>query len=134
MNGPRLWLTTGALCGLATVTLGAFGAHALRDLVAAERLVNWGTATDYLGLHAVAILVCGLWLLIRPDDRILHWAAGAFFVGILVFSGSLFALVLTGERALGMVTPIGGLLLISGWALLAIAAWRIPRGPGPGPA
>ncbi|HSO82577.1 DUF423 domain-containing protein [Thiocapsa sp.] len=122
MNRPRLWLTTGAACGFVTVALGAFGAHGLRDLVSPERLANWATATDYLGLHAIAILACGLWLLQRPDDRLVHRAAGAFLVGILLFSGSLFALVLTNQRAIGMITPMGGLLLLAGWGLLVAGA------------
>ncbi|WP_296810167.1 DUF423 domain-containing protein [Thiocapsa sp.] len=122
MNRASVWLTTGAACGFVTVALGAFGAHGLRALVSAERLANWATATDYLGLHALAILTCGLWLLQRPDDRLVHWAAGAFLVGILLFSGSLFALVLTDQRAIGMITPIGGVLLLAGWALLVAGA------------
>ncbi len=124
MNRPRIWLTTGAVCGFVTVALGAFGAHGLRDLVSPERLANWATATDYLGLHALAILACGLWLLQRPDDGLVHRAAGAFLVGILLFSGSLFVLVLTDQRAIGMITPIGGVLLLAGWALLVVGAWR----------
>jgi uncharacterized membrane protein YgdD (TMEM256/DUF423 family) len=122
MNRPRFWLTTGATCGFVAVALGAFGAHGLRDLVSPERLANWATATDYLGLHALAILACGLWLLQRPDDGLAHRAAGAFLLGILLFSGSLFVLVLTDQRAVGMITPIGGLLLLAGWALLVAGA------------
>ena len=122
MNRPRFWLTTGAVCGFVTVALGAFGAHGLRDLVSPERLANWATATDYLGLHALAILACGLWLLQRPDDGLVHRAAGAFLVGILLFSGSLFVLVLTDQRAIGIITPIGGVLLLVGWALLVVGA------------
>ncbi len=129
MNRARFWLTTGAACGFVTVALGAFGAHGLRGLVSADLLANWGTATDYLGLHALAILACGLWLLHRPEDRWVRRAAGALIFGILLFSGSLYAMVLTGERALGMVTPIGGLFLLLGWALLAFSAWRIPEHP-----
>ncbi|NCA73216.1 MAG: DUF423 domain-containing protein [Sphingobacteriia bacterium] len=122
MSRPRLWLTTGAACGFVAVALGAFGAHGLRDLVSPERLANWATATDYLGLHALAILVCGLWLLQRPADGLVHRAAAAFLVGILLFSGSLFVLVLTDQRAIGMITPIGGVLLLVGWALLVAGA------------
>ncbi|UHD18507.1 DUF423 domain-containing protein [Thiocapsa bogorovii] len=128
MNRPGVWLTTGAACGFLTVALGAFGAHGLRGLVSVGRLANWATATQYLGLHALAILACGLWLLQRPDDRLVHRAAAAFLVGVLLFSGSLFALVLTDQRAIGMVTPIGGLLLLAGWALLVAGAWRVRRG------
>jgi uncharacterized membrane protein YgdD (TMEM256/DUF423 family) len=128
MNRPGVWLTAGAACGFVTVALGAFGAHGLRGLVSAERLANWATATDYLGLHALAILACGLWLLQRPDDRLVHRAAGAFLIGILLFSGSLFVLVLTDQRAIGMITPIGGLLLLAGWTLLVAAARGVRAG------
>lgn len=130
MNRSKFWLTTGALCGFFTVALGAFGAHGLRGLVSADLLANWSTATDYLGLHALAILACGLWLLQRPEDHWVHRAAFALLPGILLFSGSLYAMVLTGQRALGMVTPIGGLLLLVGWALLVYGAWRLPKHPG----
>jgi uncharacterized membrane protein YgdD (TMEM256/DUF423 family) len=125
MDRPRLWLTIGATCGLVTVALGAFGAHGLRGHVSPDLLANWGTATDYLGLHAIAILACGLWLLQRPADRLVHRAAVAFLVGILLFSGSLYAMALTGQRSLGMITPIGGLLMLAGWSLLIAGAWRI---------
>lgn len=128
MNRSRLWLSTGALLGLAAVALGAFGAHALRPHVSADLLAVWGTATDYLALHAVTILICGLWLLQRPAAPHVHFAGWAFVVGVLLFSGSLCAMVLTGVRGLGMVTPIGGVILLAGWVLLAAAAWRA-RGP-----
>lgn len=129
MNRAGFWLTTGALCGFVTVALGAFGAHGLRGSVSVDLLANWGTATDYLGLHGLAILACGLWLLHRSEDRWVGRAAVAFLLGIALFSGSLYAMVLTGQRALGMVTPIGGLLLLAGWALLAYGAWRLPGHP-----
>jgi uncharacterized membrane protein YgdD (TMEM256/DUF423 family) len=120
----RLWLTLGAIFGLLTVSLGAFGAHGLRARVAADLLVTWGTAADYLGLHAFALLTCGLLLLHRPGSGLVGAAAWCFAIGGLVFSGSLFALVLTGVRGLGAITPFGGTLLIVGWGLLAAGAWR----------
>jgi len=120
----RLTLALGALYGLLAVALGAFGAHGLADRVAAERLVTWGTGADYLGLHALALLAVGALLALRPGSRLLALAAACFALGTLVFSGSLFALVLTGERWWGAITPLGGLTLIAAWALLALGAWR----------
>jgi len=122
----RIWLTLGAVWGLLTVALGAFGAHGLRGRVADDLLVTWGTGVDYLGMHALALLACGLLALHIPGSRLIGAAAWCFVVGSLLFSGSLFALVLTGMRGLGAVTPFGGTLLIAGWALLGIGAWRNP--------
>ena len=123
-NRARLWLTLGALCGLLTVALGAFGAHGLKGRIAPELLANWGTAADYLGLHALAILACGLFLLQRPTARLVQAAALALLVGVALFSGSLFLMALTGARWLGMITPFGGVSLLLGWALLALGGWR----------
>jgi uncharacterized membrane protein YgdD (TMEM256/DUF423 family) len=129
MNKARLWLAVGALLGFATVALGAFGAHGLRGLVDDGGLANWRTAADYLGLHALAILACGLWLIQRPNARLVPWAASALFAGVLLFSGSLFALVLSGQRVLAMVTPLGGLTMLVGWGLLVIAGARLHTRP-----
>jgi uncharacterized membrane protein YgdD (TMEM256/DUF423 family) len=120
----RLALTLGAIYGLLAVALGAFGAHGLAVRVPAERLATWSTGADYLGLHALALLAVGALLALRPDARLLVLAAVCLAAGALVFSGSLFVLVLSGERWWGGVTPFGGLTLIAGWALLAIGVWR----------
>lgn len=126
MNRASLWLTVGALCGLLTVALGAFGAHGLKARVDPALLMNWRTGADYLGLHALAILACGLVLLQRPETGLIALAAAAFLLGVCLFSGSLFAMTLTGLRQLGMITPIGGFMLILGWALLALGVARLP--------
>ncbi len=124
MKSVRWWLVVGALCGLLRVTLGAFGAHVIKGQVAPDLLANWVTASDYLGMHGLAILICGLFLLQRPAARLAHFAAWAFLAGSILFSGSLYLMVLSGERLLGAITPVGGIALIVGWVLLAIAAWR----------
>lgn len=126
----RQWLTLGAVGGLLTVTIGAFGAHGLKGRVAPDLLANWGTGAEYLGLHALAILACGLLLLQRPAAGLVHAAAWAFLVGSTLFSGSLFLMTLSGECWLGAVTPLGGLALIAGWALLAVGAWRTTSDAG----
>lgn len=125
MSPASLWMTLGAVGGLLTVALGAFGAHGLKGRVDPALLANWQTAADYLGLHALAILACGLTLLHRPEAGLVNWAGWAFLVGVCLFSGSLFAMTLTGLRQLGMITPIGGVLLILAWALLAVGAARL---------
>ena len=125
MSPASLWMTLGAVGGLLTVALGAFGAHGLKGRVDPALLANWNTAADYLGLHALAILACGLTLLHRPEAGLVNWAGWAFLIGVCLFSGSLFAMTLTGLRQLGMITPIGGVLLILAWALLAVGAARL---------
>ena len=125
MSPASLWMTLGAVGGLLTVALGAFGAHGLKSRVDPALLANWQTAADYLGLHALAILACGLTLLHRPEAGLVNWAGWAFLIGVCLFSGSLFAMTLTGLRQLGMITPIGGVLLILAWALLAVGAARL---------
>ena len=125
MPPASLWMTLGAVGGLLTVALGAFGAHGLKGRVDPALLANWNTAADYLGLHALAILACGLTLLHRPEAGLVNWAGWAFVIGVCLFSGSLFAMTLTGLRQLGLITPIGGVILILAWALLAVGAARL---------
>jgi len=128
----RPWLGIGALGGLLSVALGAFAAHALGARIDAELLATWETATDYLGLHALALLLCGLLLLQRPGVLLIRAAAWGFLIGTLVFSGSLYLLVLTETRTWGAVTPLGGIALIAAWALLAAGSWRGLRPAGKG--
>jgi len=110
-----------ALFGLAAVLLGAFGAHGLAERVSPERLAIWDTAAHYLGWHATTLLAVAL-LEVRMRGSWLQVAAWAMVLGSLVFSGSLFALVLTDTPAWGAVTPFGGVALAVGWGALALGA------------
>lgn len=121
------WLTVvGALFGMSAVLLGAFGAHGLEGRVSAERLEVWTTAAHYLGWHATTLLALGLaagQFETQRGARLLALAAGwCLSLGALVFSGSLFTLVLSDQGVWGAATPIGGVLLALGWALIAVAA------------
>lgn len=120
----RIFLTCGALYGALAVALGAFGAHALKARLAPELLAHWGTATQYLALHALALLATGLLMERQPPRRPLALAGQAFLLGTTLFSGSLFLRVLLDMPSWGMVTPLGGALLILGWLLLAFGLWR----------
>lgn len=120
----RLSLTLGALFGMLAVMLGAFGAHGLKAHVTAERLTTWATASDYLALHALALLALGALSAQRPASRLLALSAFCLISGSVVFSGSLYVLVLTDVRAWGAVTPFGGSLLIVGWGLAAAGLWE----------
>ncbi len=125
----RLLFVASGVAGCLAVALGAFGAHALRGFLASfpdgeARQRIWETAAHYHLIHAVAV-ASAAYLAGKPQAQSLAGVAGwCFLVGIVLFSGSLYAMTLTGVRALGAITPFGGLSFIAGWALLAIAAWR----------
>jgi uncharacterized membrane protein YgdD (TMEM256/DUF423 family) len=122
----RFLLASAALFGLVGVVTGAFGAHALRAKVPPERLASFETGARYLLLHAPAI-VAVVWMRTAGPDAASETVAGLGFVaGGAVFAGSLFALALTGRRRWGAVTPIGGVLLLAGWAALLVAALTAP--------
>ncbi len=122
------WLQAGCVLGLIGVAAGAFGAHALEGRVPPHRAEVWATAARYAMYHAAPLLVIGL---LRTKHAVtgLDRAAVAFLVGTGLFSGSLFALVLTDTGVLGAITPLGGLSLMAGWGLLGLAARRIAAPP-----
>ena len=116
MKSASLWLAITALYGVVGVALGAFGAHALRERLEPRQLDSWGTAVEYQLLHTVALLALSLYS--ATTGRSVGLPAALFALGILLFSGSIYGLVLTPFRWLGPVTPLGGLLLIAGWLSL----------------
>jgi uncharacterized membrane protein YgdD (TMEM256/DUF423 family) len=112
-------MLAGAVLGGLGVILGAFGAHALKASLAADKLAIFEVGVRYQLIHALALLAVGLAL--RTTDGALLRAAGPLFVGgVILFSGSLYGIALGGPSWLGPVTPLGGLLLIGGWVLLAL--------------
>ena len=108
----------------AAVALGAFGTHALKARLTPEMAGVWHTAVQYHAWHGLALLGVGLLMLHAPERAGLALAGWLFVAGVLLFSGSLYALALTGVRGLGAITPFGGGALLAGWAALAWAAWR----------
>lgn len=119
----RTILITGALVALLGVAGGAFGAHGLRSLLSEHMMNVFETGVRYQVFHALAMLCAGLSLAYAPT-RYFQYAAWAFFLGIVLFSGSLYVLSVSGVRALGMITPLGGLCFLVGWALLAWGYWK----------
>lgn len=112
------------------VALGAFGAHGLKNRVAEADLLIWQTAVNYHIWHSLALLALGVLLqLVKPRLPLL-WSARSFMFGIIIFSGSLYLLVLTNTRWLGAITPIGGVAFILGWLLLAKATWSLSASVG----
>ena len=125
----RVLLLLAALFGFTGVGLGAFAAHGLKGQLSAEYLAVFQTGVHYQMLHALALLaLAALWQ--RLGGSLLTAAGVCFCVGILLFSGSLYALTLSGISALGMITPVGGLTFLAGWFCLGLAAWRLPAHTG----
>lgn len=122
----RTLVTAASLLLMLGVGTGAFGAHGLRAHVTPDMLAVWQTAVLYQLVHALGLLAIAA---LRPllAARLASMAAGFLLVGIVIFSGSLYALVLTGIRGIGAITPIGGVCFMIGWLLLAAAALRAPR-------
>jgi uncharacterized membrane protein YgdD (TMEM256/DUF423 family) len=120
----RLALTLAAVFLFAAVAAGAFGAHALKTKIAPDMMAVYQTAVQYHFWHGLGLLAVGVLLAQRPDSGVLAVAAWLLVAGMLLFSGSLYALALTGVRGFGGVTPIGGVALLAAWAAVAWAALR----------
>ncbi|MBP1126638.1 MULTISPECIES: DUF423 domain-containing protein [Pseudomonas] len=120
----RSFLMLAAFFGFTGVALGAFAAHGLKNRLSAEYLAIFQTGVTYQLVHALALFGVAL-LAAHIPGRMVTWAGIAFVVGILLFSGSLYALTLTGISKLGIITPFGGLAFLLGWFFLGLAAWRL---------
>jgi uncharacterized membrane protein YgdD (TMEM256/DUF423 family) len=117
----RTFLLVGAVAGFLGVGLGAFGAHGLRSRVSPDMLAVFETGVRYHMYHALAILLTSL-LMARMSGWLVSAAGWCFTLGIVLFSGSLYLLAVTGVTVLGAITPLGGLAFLAGWACLALAA------------
>ncbi|MBI2207746.1 MAG: DUF423 domain-containing protein [Candidatus Rokubacteria bacterium] len=119
----RAFLVLGALSGCVAVALGAFAAHGLRERVPADMLAVFETGARYQMYHALALIAVA-WVATRGGGTMIVAAGWLFVAGTLLFSGSLYLLVLTGQRWLGAITPLGGVAFLLGWLALAVAGWR----------
>jgi len=117
----RTFLLAGAIAGLVAVGFGAFGAHGLRGRLSPDMLAVFETGVRYHMYHALALLLVAA-LAGRIEGKALAAAGWLFVVGIVIFSGSLYLLAVTGVTILGAITPIGGVAFLAGWACLALAA------------
>jgi uncharacterized membrane protein YgdD (TMEM256/DUF423 family) len=120
----RLFFALGCLSGFVSVALGAFGAHALKGRLDAELLATFEVGVRYQMVHALALLAVG-WACTRWPGALVNASGWLFVAGSVIFSGSLYALSLTGLRWLGAITPLGGLGLLAGWLCLA---WAVAKG------
>lgn len=122
MNSPKLIIAIAALLLAIAVAAGAFGAHALKNTLSPDRLETWQTAVQYHAWHALGLIMVGL---IGAYFQIpVAWPASLLLAGIVIFSGSLYVLCLTGLGWLGAITPIGGVAFIAGWLVLAVQFLR----------
>lgn len=116
------WIGIAAINMAIAVALGAFGAHGLKSLVSAQQLEWWHTATLYLFIHALGLLLVGLLIQLK---YISHTTAWLLQIGVIIFAGSLYAMTLGAPRWFGAITPIGGILMIAGWLWLTVSAFRL---------
>ena len=126
---PRWVLPVAALLGASGVIAGAFAAHGLRGQVTADQLNAWETAAEYQLMHAVVLLAVSCWQPGFASNRLRPWlirACSLMTVGIVIFSGSLYLLVLTGVGMLGAITPIGGTALVVAWLMLVRCGMLLP--------
>ena len=120
----RGFLMLATFFGFTGVALGAFAAHGLKSRLSAEYLAIFHTGVTYQLVHTLALMGVAL-LATQIPGRLIVWAGASFAIGILLFSGSLYLLTLTGVSKLGIVTPFGGLAFLVGWFCLGLAAWRL---------
>ena len=119
----RFWLATSGILGAIGVGLGAFGAHGLKNYLSPEALAIYDTGARYLMYHIPGLLAVGI-LAEKSSEKAFQVAGWCFLTGILIFTGSLMAIVFTGIKKFGMITPIGGTLFIIGWLALSRGALK----------
>jgi len=120
----KWWLILGSVNMFLAVALGAFGAHALRAAMPPDRLAFFQTGNQYHVYHALGLFAVALASGFFQDSRFIRWSGGFILAGLILFSGSLYVLSLTGQRWVAMITPFGGTAFMVGWLLLAAGIWR----------
>ena len=123
----RSILVTACILVFLAVMLGAFAAHALSGMLTTEMKAIFATANQYHFYHALGLLFIGLFMHHYPEIKLMRWSAMIMLSGVIIFSGSLYMLSISGIRWLGMITPIGGTLLLIAWLMAATAVYKIER-------
>ena len=118
------WITIAAINMAIAVALGAFGAHGLKNIASSQQLDWWQTATLYLFVHGLGLLVVGLLIRLNYVSQTSAWLLQ---IGVIIFAGSLYSMTLGAPRWFGAITPIGGVFMIAGWTCLAISAARLGK-------
>jgi uncharacterized membrane protein YgdD (TMEM256/DUF423 family) len=124
MNRLLFW---GAVMSFLAVAIGAFGAHILEERLGLDGMDTYQTGVQYHAVHGLAMVLAALWAERFPNARLVRLAGWSFLLGIVLFSGSLYVLVMSGIRALGAITPLGGVAFLAGWGMLAAAALKLGK-------
>jgi len=119
-----VFLFLSAVCGLTGVAMGAFGAHGLKAVLTPEMLAVYKTAVDYQMWHALGIGLIAIFRQQAPESALIKWAGWLMFVGIILFSGSLYLLAILNAKWLGMITPLGGVAFLAAWICVIIFAFK----------
>jgi len=123
-NAPSKWLLIlGSINMFLSVALGAFGAHALKASLQPDMMAVYHTGNQYHFYHALGLFAVASAAGFFPGSRFIRWSGAFILAGLILFSGSLYVLSLTGQRWLGMITPFGGMAFLVGWLLLAVGVW-----------
>jgi uncharacterized membrane protein YgdD (TMEM256/DUF423 family) len=120
----KIFLLVGSINAALAVGLGAFGAHGLRSRLSEDLLSTYQTGVQYHFYHALGLFAVALVASLLPESTLVKWSGWLMLAGIVLFSGSLYLLSLTGIRWLGAITPLGGVAFISAWLLLALAVFK----------
>ena len=120
-------ILSGALSAMLAVAFGAFGAHGLKNKLPADLMSTYQTAADYHIYHSLGLLLVGIIAMLAPNIAAVKISGYLMLVGVVIFSGSLYLLALTGVRWLGAITPIGGIFLLAAWAVLAWGEFTIVK-------
>jgi len=121
----KTFLIIGSIGGFLSVALGAFAAHGLKSHLNPELLNTFHTAVTYQFFHSLLLIMIGILLMLKPNAKYFDYAGIAIIIGTLLFSGSLYLLVITGIKTLGIITPIGGTFFLIGWLLMCFQAIKL---------
>ena len=120
----KKWIGIGAILVMLSVMIGAFGAHMLKPIIGEDKISVYETGVQYHMIHALGIILIGVIAKLFGETKLLVWSARLLFVGIILFSGSLYALSISGLGPLGAITPLGGVSFIAGWICLSVTALK----------